>query len=406
LFGLLLFLATVWDHFRLRRALLDQRAAARGLEIPGASPGSRRAEPLPSITVIRPVRGLDVDAANNVAAALDNAYPGQVDTIFVFDDELDPAFAVVRKAIATHVAAGRSGTATIMVAGPPPPTMTGKLHAMIAGLRRARGELVAFGDSDTRPHPHSLHRAVEKLLTTPRAGAAFVPVVATEPPLTAGDAGAALMLNGLYGPAVAGTVRKTGDMPFIMGQLMVFRRETLKALRDLQSVRGELVDDMRIGIQAVAAGYRNVVSDDTLPVVIRGLGLAEFARMFRRWLIFSRSGLPSWSFKLPVWLRGLEFWLGFLIATFALADRQYAAAIVAAATVVAVSVSIVRLHRTLGGAAIGWRHAWVPAALLLLGPLVLVSAIIKPEVAWRGRTYQLDARSKLHRREPAHAHRP
>jgi ceramide glucosyltransferase len=284
--------------------------------------------------------------------------------------------------------------------------MTGKLHAMIVGLRRARGELVAFGDSDTRPHPHSLRRAVEKLLTTERAGAAFVPVVATEPPQTSGDAGAALMLNGLYGPAVAGTVRKTGDMPFIMGQLMVFRRETLKALRDLQSVRGELVDDMRIGMQAVAAGYRNVVSDDTLPVVIRGLGLAEFARMFRRWLIFSRSGLPSWSFKLPVWLRGLEFWLGFLIATLALADRQYAAATVAAATVVAVSVSIVRLHRALGGAAIGWRHAWVPAALLLLGPLVLVSAILKPEVAWRGRTYQLDARSKLHRREPAHAHRP
>ena len=405
-FGLLLLLATVWDHFRLRRALLEQRAAARSLSIAGASAGNRPPEPLPSITVIRPVRGLDVDAADNLAAALYNAYPGEVDTIFVFDDEFDPAFPVVRKAIAAHAAAGRSGTATILVAGPPPPTMTGKLHAMIVGLRRARGELVAFGDSDTRPHPHSLRRAVEKLLTTERAGAAFVPVVATEPPQTSGDAGAALMLNGLYGPAVAGTVRKTGDMPFIMGQLMVFRRETLKALRDLQSVRGELVDDMRIGMQAVAAGYRNVVSDDTLPVVIRGLGLAEFARMFRRWLIFSRSGLPSGSFKLPVWLRGLEFWLGFLIATLALADRQYAAATVAAATVVAVSVSIVRLHRALGGAAIGWRHAWVPAALLLLGPLVLVSAILKPEVAWRGRTYQLDARSKLHRREPAHAHRP
>jgi hypothetical protein len=162
---------------------------------------------------------------------------------------------------------------------------------------------------------------------------------------------------------------------------------------------------MRIGTDVVAAGYRNVVSADTLPIVMRGLGLAEFFRMFRRWLIFSRSGLPSWSFKLPVWLRGLEFWLGLLMATFALADRHYATAIVAAATVVAVSVSMVRLHRALGGAAIGWRHAWVPAALLLMGPLVLLSAILKPEVAWRGRTYHLDARSKLHRPEAAHAHR-
>ena len=346
-----------------------------------------------------------MEAAKNVAAALRNDYPGEVETIFVFDEEYDPGVASVRKAIADHVASGRRGAARILVAGQPPPTMTGKLHAMMVGLGRAVGDLVAFGDSDTRPHPDSLRKLVEKLLTTERAGAAFVPVLATEAPQTAGDAGAALMLNGLYGPAVAATVRKSGDMPFIMGQLMVFRRETLKTLHGLESLRGELVDDMRIGTDVVAAGYRNVVSADTLPIVMRGLGLAEFFRMFRRWLIFSRSGLPSWSFKLPVWLRGLEFWLGLLMATFALADRHYATAIVAAATVVAVSVSMVRLHRALGGAAIGWRHAWVPAALLLMGPLVLLSAILKPEVAWRGRTYHLDARSKLHRPEAAHAHR-
>jgi ceramide glucosyltransferase len=403
--AVLLLVATIWDHLRLRRAVRAQRAASRSHGLAGAGAGDLCSRTLPSVTVIRPVRGLDVEAAKNVAAALRNDYPGEVETIFVFDEEYDPGVASVRKAIADHVASGRRGAARILVAGQPPPTMTGKLHAMMVGLGRAVGDLVAFGDSDTRPHPDSLRKLVEKLLTTERAGAAFVPVLATEAPQTAGDAGAALMLNGLYGPAVAATVRKSGDMPFIMGQLMVFRRETLKTLHGLESLRGELVDDMRIGTDVVAAGYRNVVSADTLPIVMRGLGLAEFFRMFRRWLIFSRSGLPSWSFKLPVWLRGLEFWLGLLMATFALADRHYATAIVAAATVVAVSVSMVRLHRALGGAAIGWRHAWVPAALLLMGPLVLLSAILKPEVAWRGRTYHLDARSKLHRPEAAHAHR-
>lgn len=405
LLGLVLLLATVWDHFRLRRALLEQHAAVQGSGIADAIAGRLDARPLPSITVVRPVKGLDVDAEQNLAAALDNDYPGEVETIFVLDDELDPAFATVRKAVAAHVAAGRFGKARIMLAGEPPATMTGKLHAMIAGLGQATGYLVAFADSDTRPHRYSLRLAVEKLLTTARAGSVFVPVVASEAPQTAGDVGVAMMLNGLYGPAVASTVRSSGDMPFIMGQLMVFRRETLKSLSDLQSVRGELVDDMRIGMDVVAAGYRNVVSADTLPIVVRGLGLAEFVRMFRRWLIFSRSGLPTWSFKLPVWLRGLEFWLGFLMATLALLDGLYLAALPAAAVVVAVSASVVRLHRALGGAAIGWQHAWVPAAILLLGPLVLLSAILKPEVTWRGRTYRLDARSKLHRPEPAHAHR-
>jgi hypothetical protein len=56
----------------------------------------------PSVTVIRPVRGKDVGAAENFKAALDTGYPGEVETIFVFDDENDPA-GVVRVA---PVAAG------------------------------------------------------------------------------------------------------------------------------------------------------------------------------------------------------------------------------------------------------------------------------------------------------------
>jgi len=76
--------------------------------------GAFAGKPLPSITVVRPVRGLDVDAAKNLAAALDNDYPGEVETIFVFDDDLDPAFATVRQAIADHVAAGGRGTAMLM----------------------------------------------------------------------------------------------------------------------------------------------------------------------------------------------------------------------------------------------------------------------------------------------------
>ena len=71
LFGLLLLVATIWDHFRLRRALLEQPSAAHGSGSAGAKEGNL-AEPLPSITVVRPVRGLDVDADRNLAAALDN----------------------------------------------------------------------------------------------------------------------------------------------------------------------------------------------------------------------------------------------------------------------------------------------------------------------------------------------
>ena len=44
----------------------------------------------PSVTVIRPVRGKDVGAADNFRAALDTGYPGDVETLFIFDDDKDP----------------------------------------------------------------------------------------------------------------------------------------------------------------------------------------------------------------------------------------------------------------------------------------------------------------------------
>ena len=62
-----------------------------------------RPEPLasyPSVTVVRPVKGTDVEQEVNFRAALDTGYPGEIETIFVFEDESDPAWARARRAIA------------------------------------------------------------------------------------------------------------------------------------------------------------------------------------------------------------------------------------------------------------------------------------------------------------------
>jgi ceramide glucosyltransferase len=240
-----------------------------------------------------------------------------------------------------------------------------------------------------------LRRVVEKLMTTPDAGAAFAPVVMREPPHSAGDAGVAVMMNGLYGPAVTWTVRQSGDAPFIMGQLMVFRRQALADLGDLQQLSGELVDDMAIGIRLAALGWRNVVSSHPLPIVVRGLGRRDFALMLRRWLIFSRSGLPVRSFKLPLWIRGARFWAGCILALAALVTGHAGAALLPAAAALTVGLSAGRLHRALGGAPLHLRYGWMPLLLFATAPLALLTALLRPQVNWRGRTYQLDLRSRL-----------
>jgi ceramide glucosyltransferase len=265
---------------------------------------------------------------------------------------------------------------------------------MMIGLGAAGGTLVAFGDSDTRPDRTVLRVLVETLLTTPGAGAAFAPVVVANPPVTVGDVGYALLINALYGSSVALVASATGDVPFIMGQLMVLRREALQAIGGLDAAEGQLVDDMHIGACLTAVGYRNIMSSHPLAIATGGMAIGDFLRLFRRWMLFSRSGLPR-SFTWPEWLRGCEFWLAAVLIMLALASGHTGAAVVPALATLALGYSLMDLQVAFGGTRLRLRHAWVPLGIFLVGPLIFAATFVRRQVAWRGRTYALDPEARL-----------
>jgi ceramide glucosyltransferase len=376
--------------FETWRSHRRQRAAIKQADAPAPQ------KSYPSISVIRPIKGLDAGVAENFKAALDHGYPGEVETLFVFDDAKEPALPHAREAIAEHRRSGRPGTARIVFCGEPPAGRTGKLNAMIVAMRQSRGELVAFVDSDVRQSQGSLTQLVDTLLNDREAGSAFAPVVVSEEPRTVGDVGYSLLLNGLYGPAAALTTEHAGgELPFIMGQFMVFRREAIAAIGGLESAEGQLVDDMYIGARVKAAGYRNKVSPARVRIVQEGLPTSEFVKTFIRWITFSRSGLPGKEFKFQSWIRGTIFWLGLVTAAAALATGSWLVAALAALVPVGIAASINSLHERFGGAALPLRYLWVSFVVLLTSPAVYLSVFTNRKVTWRGRSYDLDAGSRL-----------
>jgi len=371
------------------RQHLQQRAALLAAKAPSSEGVLRR---YPSLTVVRPIRGLDTGAAENLRAALDHGYPGRVETLFVFDDLSEPAIPLARSAIRELA----PGAARILIAGPPPAGRTGKLNAMIAGLRQARGEVIVFADSDIRPDRDALRVLVETLLSTPRTGSAFAPVYAREPHATAGDAGYALLLNGLYAPAAAVAGEKRGGtLPFIMGQFMAFRREAIRAIGGLECADGQLVDDMFLGQRVAEAGFENRISPRAVPIIQQGMSNRDFVKTYRRWIAFSRSGLPGIEFKLASWLRGAVFFGGLFLGVAGAILAAPAAATLGLLTTLAISASLNQLHVAAGGARLKLRHLGVGFALLLGAPLIYLGLLSKRELSWRGRTYQLDASSRL-----------
>lgn len=355
----------------------------------------------PSVTVIRPIKGLDSGLERNVEAAFEPGYPARVEMLFVFDTPEEPAVAVVEHVMAQRRSRGLAASARLLFSGEPPPGRTGKLNAMIRGYAEATGELVAFVDSDVRLDRDDLTVLVETLETHLGAGSTFAPVRVVAPPRTAGDAGYRLMLNALYGPhALEAADRKGGRMPFIMGQAMVVRREAIEAIGGLERADGQLVDDMYLGACIDQAGWENVMSPKHVEIVQAGLGMGEFRDLFLRWLLFSRNGLPVREFLGP-WIKFGAFWAGLVVAAALAASGSWLVAWLYALAPVVLSLGLVDLHRAIGGARLGAGKAWVAFALFLLAPAAYTVVLAGRSVSWRGRSYRLDRQARLAEGSPA-----
>lgn len=374
----------VWRAYRWQRRALRER------------PFPPELAQYPTISVIRPIKGLDTGLENNIRAALDHEYPGQVETLFVFDDANEPSLRVVEKVLAERERVGDAVDARVLFCGRPPANRTGKLNAMIAGFRKARGDLVAFVDSDVHEDRVALKVLVETLSGTENAGSAFAPVVATAPPLTVGDAGYTLMINGLYEPAAVATAEdRGGELPFIMGEFMVFKREAIDAIGGLEAAEGQLVDDMFLGRRLNECGYHNRMSPRPVAIIQQGASLRDFLPMLVRWIAFSRSGLPGLAFKLHHWLVGGAFWAGLMITLLSAARGQIFLAMFAGLIPISVAIMVNALHVRIGGARLPWRFRWVSLALWLMAPLIYAQVFARSEVAWRGRRYRLDGKGRL-----------
>jgi ceramide glucosyltransferase len=346
----------------------------------------------PSITVIRPVRGLDTGAEDNIRAFLEMDYPGRLELLFVVDSEQDPACPVIRRLISEHPTT--AGRVELLVAGPPPPRRTGKLNAMLVGVAAATSELLAFNDSDSRPTRDLLGRLVSELLARPDAGCTFAPVVASADRPTAGDVAYGLLMNAWYGPTVSWAAEPRSELDFIMGQLMVFRRQALDAVGGVGVAEGQFVDDMYIGRALWGAGWKNVVIESPLRIVIGGMGPLDFLRTFRRWMLFSEGGL-SFRFTWPNWVRGIASWMAWGVLLAALATGLPGTAALALLPIAVSAWSQDALQRAYHGPPIALHQLWVPAVLPLIGGLVALAAKLNRRVDWRGRRYDLDGEARL-----------
>jgi ceramide glucosyltransferase len=252
---------------------------------PGHTPGAT--EETRSISVLKPVRGLDPGAYENFASFCRQDYP-EFEILFAVNDAEDPAAPIVQKLIADFP--GRSIRLIVVDERLGPNTKVSNLCRLV---REARHDLLVITDSDVRVEPGYL-RSVADMFRDPGVGGVtalyrgrdnlqFVAAMDCVGS-SAAFCGAALVARELEG------------LKFMMGSTMATTKERLAEIGGFEAMVNLHSDDYELGRRIAARGYWIELMAEPVWMAFPSQTLGAYLRHELRWAIGIRNIRPGGHF--------------------------------------------------------------------------------------------------------------
>jgi len=335
-----------------------------------------RTDPPPKVTAVVTARDEESRIERAVRGLLEQR--GIDLRIVVVDDRSGDA----TPEILERLAAGESRIEVLRVKDLPPGWL-GKPHACHLGARRAEGEWILFSDGDVRLGPDVIARAVAQAR---RQDADHLCLLPGEERTTI--AARAALINFFLAMLVfAGRANRDRRFSFIgVGAFNLVRAEAYRAIGGHESLRLEVIDDLKLGWLVRRAGRRSRVYGAPRDVEVRWAPtVPDLVRALEKHFFALVGFSPAGALLLVLALGGFQG----LSAAGILAGGVQGAAIAAGAASMLLPARIVARRA-------GW--GW-PETLLspLAGPLLLgalawstVMTLARGGVIWRGTLYRLD----------------
>jgi ceramide glucosyltransferase len=229
----------------------------------------------PSVSILKPIKGLDPEAFKNFASFCEQDYPC-FELLFGASEPQEPAIAVVEQLQRAY-----PEREIRLVVGP---TFGSNRKASLLHhlTKQAQYETLVISDSDMRVRPDYLRRVVAPLaddriglVTCPyRGGGASRLTAQLE----------ALYMGVTFLPLVVVASRLL-KLPFAMGSTAVLRRGQLSLLGGFTAIADYLADDYQLGAQMAQLGLNVHLSDY---VVTSVLGSPTFQELWHREVRWAR----------------------------------------------------------------------------------------------------------------------
>ena len=331
----------------------------------------------PSVSILKPIRGLDRETYENYASFCRQDYP-DYEILFCVTDESEPAIPTIEKVMRDF-----PECPIRLLMGAEPVGVSDKVNKLARMAREARHDVLIVTDSDVRVDPGFLRATVGPFRDRKVGG-----VTCLYRGLTDGSFAADLEALGNtadFAPGVLVAWMGGGRrLDFMLGAVMATTKERLEEIGGFESLADYLCDDYELGNRIAANGYRIELSPFPVAIDYPRQTLGEAFRHQLRWNLAIRYSRP-WGHLGLIFTQGLAW----AIAGMLLADSWQGALAFTAA------YSLLRVEVALGVGARGMRDDLVRRKQWLLPVrdafafVVWIASFVPQRIHWRGREFRV-----------------
>jgi len=249
-------------------------AVYRYLSVPLPS-GTER----PPISILKPLKGVDLDLEANLRSAFEQDYKGDWEILFALADASDPATEIVAK-LQDEFPRVHSRLLIVGV----PAYANAKVWSLEKLCAAAAHDLVVMSDSDIRVTPAMLSTVAAEFSSNPKLGVATCPYrAAGGPSLWSQTEALGMNTEFISGVLVA---RMLEGMNFTLGPTVAARKMAIEAAGGWATLQNYLAEDFVLGQRVTAKGWRSILSSY---VVEHRIGSEDMAKNFAHRLRWNRS---------------------------------------------------------------------------------------------------------------------
>ncbi len=340
----------------------------------------------PSVTILKPLRGLEKNQRENLRSACAQDYP-DFQVVFSVQDPDDPAVPLLEEIQREF----GPGNVTVAVenfqVGP-----NGKINNLIGALRHARNEIIVVSDSDVYLRPDYLKTIIAPL-ADPAVGyvCTLYKIVGAERWFEKMEL---LTFNADFTPSVV-FAHITGASGFCLGASLALRRSSLDEIGGLESLAEYLVEDYEMGRRIRSSGKSAAVVPYFVEIVVDFRDVLQWWQHQVYWDQNTRAANPA-GFFASILTRSVPF--AFFFAVLRLGDSAGLGVFAAALGLRLATASVIMLR--------GLRDAEGLRSLVLL-PLRDMAALVswllaftKRTVIWRGSAFTFTPGGRLKPKKP------